>query len=202
LAVTLAYRTALNKALGKKEVLELQQKECKASFTQLEKRSLAVEKAQTIIQQVAKETQEQLRFHIEDIVRTCIEAVFDDAYVFNLEYEVKRNKTEAMLRFYKNGKEIDILSSSGGGLTDSAALGLRLAVWSLGNSNNVIILDESLKFLSKGLQPRMGEVLKEISNTLGLQLISVSHSDALIESADKIIEVKQVNGVSKVEVKE
>jgi len=195
------YKAAYNKLAGKKEILDEQKIEFSKSKASLEKRALAIEKAQVIIQQTAKATQEQLRFHIEDIVRSAMDAVFPDMYDFTLDFEIKRNKTEATLRFTSDGHDIDIMRQNGGGLVDTAALGLRLATWSLGNSCNTLILDESLKFLSSDLQPRMGEILKEIGDKLSLQLIFVSHSAALIESADKVFIVKLKDKVSKVEAR-
>jgi DNA repair exonuclease SbcCD ATPase subunit len=194
-----SYLSAYNKALGKREVLTEQKKEQTANKVRLEDRALAIEQAQVIIQKVAQRTQEQLRFHIEDIVNTAIDTVFPGVYKFALEFEIKRNKTEGNLKFTKDGREMDILNSNGGGLCDTAALGLRIAAWSLGNSNSVLVLDESLKFLSRELQPRMGEVLKEIGDKLGLQIILVSHQEPLLEFADKVFLVKQKDKVSTVD---
>ena len=146
------YRNALIKALGRKEVLQEQEKAINSKMEKLQRDSLAIEKLQVIIQETAKQTQEQLKYHIEDIVRTCMETVFDDTYDFKFDIEIKRNKTEANLRFIQENEDVDIMNSSGGGCVDVASLGLKLAAWSLGNSNNVMVLDESLKFLSKDLQ--------------------------------------------------
>jgi DNA repair exonuclease SbcCD ATPase subunit len=193
-----SYKTAYDKAVGKVEVLQKQQQEYVTATRTLQDRAKAIEKAQILIQQAAQETQQQLTMHIEAIVASALEAVFPDTYDFKLEFEIKRNKTEAALKFYKDGHEIDIMDNSGGGLVDVAALGLRLSAWSLGSSDNVLILDESLKFLSRDLQPRMGEVLQELSSKLGLGVIMVSHSDVLNECADKIFVVKQTDKVSSV----
>lgn len=191
-----------NKMVGKKEVLDKQLGEFQEDAKKQERRLLAIEKTQALIQKTAQETQEQLRYHIEDIVRSAMDAVFPDVYDFAVEFEIKRNKTEANLKFTKDGFDIDVMNSSGGGVVDAASLGLRLAAWSLGNSNNVLILDESLKFLSADLVPRMAEVLQELSTKLNLQIIMVSHSSGLIQMADMIYTVEQKGGVSCVSLKQ
>lgn len=194
------YRDIFNQSVGKRDALLSSKKELVASSAKYEKRALAIEQAQIIIQQVSQQTQTQLKFFIEDIVKSCMDAVFPDMYDFELVYEIKRGKTEANLKFTKDGKEIDIMNASGGGLIDVASLGLRMAAWSLSTSDNVLILDEGLKFLSRDLQPRAAEILKELSAKLDLQIIMVSHAPELLAVADKLFTVTQKDGVSKVEV--
>lgn len=97
----------------------------------------------------------------------------------------------------KEGKHPNI-KSSGGGLGDIISTGLRFASWSLGNTQNVLCLDESLKYLSSDLQERAGEILKEVSEKLGLQILLVTHSPILLESADKIFKVTIKDGITNV----
>lgn len=193
------YIGKLNKTLGKIESLEQSKSNYEALIEKYEKLLIATEQAQALIQTVAKETQETLVFQINDVVNTALNTCFPDEYEFKAEFEIKRNKTEAKLVFLKNGFEIDPLQASGGGVVDVASLGLRVAAWSLSNNDNVLLIDEGFKFLSRDLQPRMAEILQEISKKLNLQIIQVSHSPDLIENSNKIVIVKKVKEVSVVE---
>lgn len=193
------YIGKLNKTLGKIESLEQSKSNYAALIEKYEKLLVATEQAQALIQTVAKETQETLVFQINDVVNTALNTCFPDEYEFKAEFEIKRNKTEAKLVFLKNGFEIDPLQASGGGVVDVASLGLRVAAWSLSNNDNVLLIDEGFKFLSRDLQPRMAEILQEISKKLNLQIIQVSHSPDLIENSNKIVIVKKVKEVSVVE---
>lgn len=193
------YIGKLNKTLGKIESLEQSKSNYEALIEKYEKLLVATEQAQALIQTVAKETQETLVFQINDVVNTALNTCFPDEYEFKAEFEIKRNKTEAKLVFLKNGFEIDPLQASGGGVVDVASLGLRVAAWSLSNNDNVLLIDEGFKFLSRDLQPRMAEILQEISKKLNLQIIQVSHSPDLIENSNKIVIVKKVKEVSVVE---
>lgn len=193
------YIGKLNKTLGKIESLEQSKSNYEALIEKYEKLLVATEQAQALIQTVAKETQETLVFQINDVVNTALNTCFPDEYEFKAEFEIKRNKTEAKLVFLKNGFEIDPLQASGGGVVDVASLGLRVAAWSLSNNDNVLLIDEGFKFLSRDLQPRMAEILQEISKKLNLQIIQVSHSPDLIENSDKIFVVKKVKEVSVIE---
>ena len=146
---------------------------------------------QALVQKVAKETQEQLKFQIEDIVKTCIDTCFPDEYDFKVEFEIKRGKTECALKFYKNGHEIDdLLESGGGGVVDIASFGIRIAAWSLGNTANTLVLDEPFKFLSRDLQARGGEILSEISKKLHLQIIMNTHIPELVEQSNRVFKVQ------------
>lgn len=160
------------------------------------------EQAQIFLQKVAKETQSQLKLRIEDIVNLALETCFPSEYTFRINFNISRGKTEAELVFedQKTGREIDPINASGGGVVDLTAFALRIASYTLErNSDNVIILDEPFRFLSRDLQSRAGEIIKTLSEKMGLQIILVTHIPELIDRADSVFEVKkQENGVSQV----
>jgi len=158
------------------------------------------ERAQVIIQKVAKDTQSQLEIHISDIVSTALETIFDNPYKFKIEFVIKRNKTECELVFEKDGETINPLNGTGGGVVDTASFALRIALWTLQTpkSRNTIILDEPFKWLSKDLIPRASLLLKELSQKLNIQFIIVTHIEGLTEEADKVFNVKLKEGISHV----
>lgn len=195
------YQSKLQKAIGKKETLTEQVAAAAAHLTDLAAESIAVDHAQAFIQIVAQQTQEQLRFHIEDIVQLCLDTCFPDEYTFQILFEIKRGKTEARLCFVKDGHEIDPMDASGGGVIDLAAFALRIAAWSLGKSDNTIILDEPFRFLSKDLQPRAGEIMKELATKLNIQFILVTHNPDIIESSHRVFEVSLKDRESVVKVR-
>ena len=163
-------------------------------------RADAADKARAVIQEVAKLTQQELEFHISELVSLALSAVFDDPYKFKVDFVIKRERTEAELYFERDGERVHPMTASGGGAVDVAANALRFALWSLKSprTRNTIILDEPYRFLSKDAQPRAAAMLKEISAKLGIQVIMVSHNPDLIEAADKAFEVTMRNGVSTV----
>lgn len=183
------YRNKLNQAVGQRDAIKKEATEYRAKAKQCTSRVEALEQALVFVQDVAQQTQQQLVLHIQDVVNTALDTCFPDEYQFQLVFEIKRNKTEAKLIFMKNGFEIDPMEASGGGVVDVASFALRIAAWSLGKTNNVVCLDEPMKFLSRDLQPRAGEILKEISTKLGIQFIMVSHVSDIIQSADRVFEI-------------
>jgi hypothetical protein len=203
----LNYRSLLDQSIGRRYALQSQKDAYLQKIDHLIERQKTIEIVQALVQKVAKETQEQLKFQIEDIVKTCIDTCFPDEYDFKVEFEIKRGKTECALKFYKNGHEIDdLLESGGGGVVDVASLGLRVAAWCLGNTANTLVLDEPGKFVSRCLVRQFADVIKVLSEKLGLQIIMVSHIPEFIENSEKVFGVKlQKEGkweVSKVTVME
>jgi DNA repair exonuclease SbcCD ATPase subunit len=161
-----------------------------------------LEKAQAFLQKVAQDTQEQLKIHVEDIVQLALDAIFPDKYTFEIQFTIAYGKTTAELVFIskQSGHIVDPMIASGGGVVDICSFALRLACWTLSRGvDKVIILDEPFRFLSKNLQERAGTLLKELSTKLGIQIILTTHLDALIDTADKTIQVKlDKKGVSQI----
>lgn len=161
-----------------------------------------LEKAQAFLQKVAQETQQHLKFQIEDIVNLALETCFPGEYTFEILFEISRGKTNAELVFLdqKTGRQIDPMDASGGGVVDLTTFALRIACYALEhNTDNVIVLDEPFRFLSRDLQERAGEILKTLSEKMNLQIIMVSHISEIINVADKVFEVKKgSDGISKI----
>ena len=159
--------------------------------------------AQEILQTVAQATQRELEYHISELVTLALKAVFPDPYEMHLDFVTRRNKTEADLSF-SLGEEtgIDPMTASGGGAVDVAAFGLRVSSWSLSRPHTraVLLLDEPFRFLNKALQSKASLILKEISTSLGLQMIIVTHEENLLDAADRIFETTQQKGVSRVKM--
>ncbi|HQK37953.1 MAG TPA: hypothetical protein PLC81_09960 [Bacteroidales bacterium] len=145
-------------------------------------------------------TQQQLQYHISDITTLALSAIFDDPYELIAEFTQRRNKTECDLYFSRDGEKTDPMSASGGGAVDVAAFALRIASWSMQRpkSNNVIILDEPLKYLSVNYQEKGSAMIKELSQRLGIQFIIVTHEPTLASYADRVFEVSIKRGVSQV----
>ena len=158
------------------------------------------EKAREIIREVGLKTQQQLSFHISDITSLALEAVFLNPYKLVVDFVQRRNKTECDLYFDRDGNRVDPLLASGGGAVDVASFALRIASWSMQRpkSRNVIILDEPLRFLSANHQEQASQMIKEISEKLGIQFIIITHEPILASYADKVFETKIKKGVTEV----
>lgn len=176
------------------------------SLVNSKKKLKRLSKATTIVQTVAKATQEELEYHISELVSLGMDTVFPrDPYKLNVDFVLRRNKTETDLTFSrKDSKEkVDPLSASGGGTVDVASFALRLSLWSINakKSRPVFILDEPFKHI-KGREANEAvlKLLGEISKKLGIQIIMVGDEridrDTIVENTDKVFEISKKREIS------
>lgn len=193
-------RNVLEQQKGQKQQIENRISLLKRELTESKRSLRRHEEAREIIRTVGLNTQKTLEYHISDITSLALEAVFNEPYELKVEFVQRRNKTECDLYFERNGERIDPLTASGGGAVDVAAFALRIASWSMmrPRTRNTIILDEPLRFLSVDLQERASQMIKEISERLGIQFILITHSDVLSSSADKTFRVEIKKGISRI----
>lgn len=156
----------------------------------------SMEEAQAFIQQVAKATQEKIRYRLEDIVNLALTAVFGTKYRFEIRFEAKRGQTEAELLLFDGENELDPTESNGGGLCDVLSFALRVALLIISKNRKVLILDEPMKFVSRDLKQACYGIMKKLSEELHIQIIAVTHEDVFIEIADTVFKVQQKEGVS------
>lgn len=159
-------------------------------------------KAREILKLVGLQTQQELEYHISSITSLAMQSVFGEgSYNVLIEFIQRRNKTECDILFERDGEKFHPLDSSGGGAVDVAAFALRIASWSMQNprTRNVIILDEPFRFLSTDNQEKASQMIKEVSNRLGIQFIIITHEEMLTLYADKVFTIKNKKGKSKVE---
>lgn len=195
------YRNKLEQEKGKRETLINVLNNKKEQLKIIDKDKKYLEEAILITQEVAQKTQNELKYHISEMVSLALATVFDDPYEFKLVFETKRNKTEAKITFVRDEYEVDPIESSGGGAVQVAAFALRIALWNLQRpkSINTMVLDEPFRFVSLDLQAKTSEMLKMLSEKLNIQFIISTHIEELIEYADKVFYVTQEGGVSNVE---
>lgn len=194
-------RQATERSIGRRDHLIESRIDLKKELDSKKKLLEDTIKARSIVQIVAKATQENIEFHISKLVSMALASVFPEPYEFQIRFVERRNTTEADLIFLKNDNETDdILNTGGGGVADIASFALRVALWSLKKTSPTFILDEPDKFLHNPMyQRKASEMMKELCDKLCIQIIMISDQQNIIDAADKIIKVTNEKGVSKVE---
>jgi len=198
-------RTKLEQQKGKRDQIAQEIEQSREALTNSKRELRYHEQAREVIREVGLKTQQQLQFHISEIATLAMDAVFSDPYELKVEFVERRNKTECDLLFERGGKQVDPLSSTGGGAVDVAAFALRAASWSMQRPRTrpLFILDEPFKHL-KGAEEnrRVLDMIKEISDKMGVQILMVSDEriplEDIVERADKVFQVSIRNRVSRV----
>lgn len=185
----------IKEKVSKEEIkLDLKRKELREKKNEIEKNKIKLEnlkKAIEYLQYIAGETQKQVSIYIEDIINLALDTCWPDRYKFKVEFVSKRGKSEAELYLLHNGIKVKPSEATGGGVMNMIAFALSIAFYSLGKSDNVLILDEPFQRLSKENQPRAGKILKNLSKKIGLQMLIITHNDGIIEVADKLYKVER-----------
>lgn len=192
----------IHRAAGKREEIKATLEKRQTELGILNTNKPILEDAQALIQETARETQEQLKYHLEDIIQMGLEICFPEEYTAYVEFESKRGKTECDI-YLRNeaGKRIDPVEDSGGGLVDIVSLALRMACWVISSSAPVIFFDEPFKWVDISLRPLAGELLKTISEKLNIQILMVTHDEEMRAIANKIFEIKKIKRKSIIEEK-
>lgn len=185
---------------GRRDLLRENLEKNRRQIERLTERLENSHKARVIIQQVAQETQQNLEYHISNLVTTALASVFPNPPEFITQITIRRNKTECDLFFKEFGVLEKPVDASGGGPLDVASNALRYTYWSLNPNRPTFILDEPFKFVSPDLQHKVSDMLKMLSKELGIQIIMVSHAEEINYSADKTFVVEKVGKYSKVTV--
>lgn len=155
----------------------------KAQLTKTEDHLTYIEEAQQITQQVAQEIQQLAHQKIASVVSRCLESVFssEDTYGFEIHFERKRGKTEAILVLTKNGHEVtDPLNADSGGVIDVAAFALRTSCIMLAKPKlrRFLSLDEPFKFVSREFRDNLRALLEGLAEDLNFQYLMVTHEKA------------------------
>ena len=192
-----AKRSMLQESIGSRET------RIASSIVQVQ----AFEEAQALVQLTATETQNQLKFHLEDLVQHAIESMFPGKYQFRVVFDIARGRTSASMFLESEGQPLDPMDECGGTVVQVVAFALRVAAWTLAPTDNVILMDEPFAAVSSDFRAVCGELLSGLSKRLGIQFIVVASHESgqsyLVDYADRVFEVTQdKDGRSRITVKE
>ena len=192
-------RTKYERLQTKREVLRNEHNSKIQYLEVLKKKYENFVKARWVLTEVSKATQIRFKERVESLVTMAIQSVFDRSFKFVLYFEHKRNKLECRPVVMEGDDEFVPKDDMGGGIIDIISFALRVVLWSLQipKSRNTLILDEPMKYVGKGvLLDRAGQMLKEISHRLNIQLIVVTHEPQLAQAADVVYNVEHIKGRS------
>lgn len=143
---------------------------------------------------ISSHLQEQIRITISGLVSYAIKEIFGEEYSATIKFELKRGKTEAYVLVRKGRLELDPKECCGCGLLDIASLFSRISQWHLGRKGRpFFLLDEPLKHLSKDRHERASLVISKVCESLGIQMLVISHDSALCTYAGKHQQIESVS---------
>ena len=189
-------KSELDKRRGKLELINQSIDSLNDELQKLNDTLRVSKEAQKIIQIVAKETQQQIEYHISNMITMCIQNLGKD-YQFVCEFVTRRDKTECDLYLTNDsGEKLDPYAEVGGSIVQIIDFALRCSLWSLQKNkvNNFLFLDEPFNAIRKNLHTKLKKILSDISQKLKLQLVIISHDPDIISLGDNVINLEKKSG--------
>lgn len=145
----------------------------------------------TLVQSV---TRDKIKDGFETLVTFALRFIYSDDYAFELEFGRRGNLQELNFNIKTPDFEeaCDPMDTSGGGVLDIVSLALRAVLLevSVPKIEGFLILDESLKHLSKDYLMNASQFLNELNKRVGRQIIFITHQQEFIDNAEKAIEIQ------------
>lgn len=187
-------REQLIKMEGQEEYLEEQLESYESRLINLREDLENHFKARFIINEVSEQTQKQFTDKIEILATMAIKAVFDRDFTCKLILEKKHNKSECRIVIMEDGEEMDPTDECGGGMIDVMSFILRIILHTYENpqSRKVIILDEPFKHMGN-LSIKGAQMIKYLSEEMGIQFIIISHDANIIEALDTVYTIEYID---------
>ncbi|AFV11159.1 chromosome segregation ATPase [Thermacetogenium phaeum DSM 12270] len=164
-----------------------------------------LEQVRLLLLEAARHAREQGRRQVEYLVSQALQFVFGGDVEFKVEVEEKRDRPEAefyVCSTYGGNYRVETppQDARGGGVVDVISLALRLALLHAFRPpvGGPAVLDEPGKHVSEEYAPQLARFLKSFSQSLGRQVIMVSHNQHLADTADIAYLVEMQHGASRV----
>ncbi len=194
-------RNQYNNLLMQQKNINTEIKKGKKQILKTQKDILVHEKARKIISKISEQTQNRVKVKIEEVITLALQSVFDEPFVFELQFQQKRNRIEAVPIIKIDDEEFNPKDELGGAIIDIISFVFRVVLWGIAaeKTRPIFILDEPFRFTGS-LIVKAGEMIKFLSKELNLQIIIVSHDTRLIDFCDQVYRVTKKNKRSHVQL--
>lgn len=162
------------------------------------------EQASEFVQDVANSRRGIMRSRIEEVVTEALRIIYGPSYGVSLTYSVKAHRSFLDIELTRDtsaGEVRRTMDGFGGGVSDTISIPLRLLVLLASQqADKVCIVDECYKHLDPERIPQAALFVREIAEQLGVQVIMLSHWEAMKEEAERVYNIQERDGQSFVTV--
>lgn len=182
------YRARLTELRKRKDTLETDLQTVSATLQEKIQERDTLDKVKKIYSKAAVIGRESMRQTLERLVTDGLRVVHQHALQFIIKDALGHGKAGSVFKLQKDGKVSGLLCF-GGGIRNIISTILRFifAEYHTPRLALPLILDEVGNNLSKEYQAKFGELLSTLSRKFNRQVILITHQQAVIKYADKII---------------
>lgn len=193
-------RTIINGKFAERRLLREQVSELESRIAVLEQETEDLSTAKKILAAAVAITQKQVSRYIENLVTLALRSVFKTSdYHFIADYKNRKDGRAEVSLLVRDGDSEPYYpeDEQGGGVVDIISFVLRPILLSLQvrHARKVLLLDEPFRFTGDYTE-LAGQMLKEVSQKLGIQVIMITHARELMGVADRAWEVTREQGRS------
>ncbi len=156
------------------------------------------------LEEIANTRRGAMKGRIEGVLTEALCLVYGPGRKVELAYGVKNNRSNLAFEVVKDTPAGEVRRNIDGtgcglGVSDTVSVPLRLLVM-LGSkqTDRVCVLDECYKHVNPEKVPLVSEFLRTLCGRLGVQILLLSHHEAIREEADVAFEVSLDKGCSRV----
>lgn len=167
--------------------------ESEKEVTRIQELSKTAEEVRMFFTLLADQQRKELEQKVEALVDYGVQAVFGPTYRFKVTSELRGKSVRTEFWLVENGLQLPLLDATGGGIGDVVSFLLRVVILCLArpSQRRVLVLDEPFKFVSASHFTTLSTLLRELSESLDLQLLMVTHKPELLEAATTVVRVRK-----------
>lgn len=160
------------------------------------------EQVKTFFSVLAEAQRQELQQKVEALVDYGVQQVFGPTHRFKVVSELRGKSVRTEFFLVENGVQLSLVDGAGGGIGDVVSFLLRIVMLCLVRpaQRRVLVLDEPFKFVSTGHFQTLTTLLRELTESLDLQLIMVTHKPELLDAATTIVRVEKAGDQSRATV--
>jgi len=202
------YKDFLSDVKSSKRILTEDREKILSNIQRIEAKIQTLSEAREIVSVSAIIAQDSTKEIFEELVTQALQMIFGEEYSFKLDSRVFRNQPEMEMFVVENGVQYSPKDEKGGAVVDVISFSSRIVSLAIQSSEKniqkVLLLDEPFRCLRKETLVYLAQLMKDISDELGIQIIYITHEKELAEASnreelDRSFLVKKIDGISRVE---
>lgn len=202
------YKDFLSDVKSSKRILTEDREKILSNIQRIEAKIQTLSEAREIVSVSAIIAQDSTKEIFEELVTQALQMIFGEEYSFKLDSRVFRNQPEMEMFVVENGVQYSPKDEKGGAVVDVISFSSRIVSLAIQSSEKniqkVLLLDEPFRCLRKETLVYLAQLMKDISDELGIQIIYITHEKELAEASnreelDRSFLVKKIDDISRVE---
>lgn len=187
----------VDREIGRREEIRGSQERDRVKVEEHEAKAALTEKAILVLQAATETRRQELKDRVESLVTRGLRAVFERSdFEFAFKVALKRDQFGIVpvlrSKFGDRDLETPIVDGHGGGVADVISFILRVIVLSMARPRlaQILILDETFRHVSPEYLRGVATLLRELSDSAGIQFVLITHKPELLDAADTVYSSK------------